>query len=78
MGGLVGLALAALLIPRRRRREARALHDRVARAREHILADGKVEGPKGAYIPHQKWKDAGTRHDTAPPKARAYDGAPWP
>jgi hypothetical protein len=76
-GGIVGAVLAAFCVPKTRRRAYREGRARVAKAREAILADGKVEGPKGDYVPHKRW-ETGTPHATKPIKARSYDGGPWP
>jgi len=78
-----GAALAAvfpIILHVRRRRARRELADRVRKARDGILADGVVSGPKGAYVAHRRW-DLGLTGRTptrGPPKARAYDGGPWP
>lgn len=76
-GGILGFITAVVVMPLRKRREAKDLSKRVAKAREQILADGKVEGPKGPYVPHKKW-NVGTPHETEPIKTRSYDGGPWP
>jgi hypothetical protein len=60
-----------------RRREKEKLHHLVEEAREKILADGKVEGPKGPYVPHKKW-NVGTPSETRPASAKSYHGGPWP
>ena len=77
-GAFFGLFLAGILIPLIRRRETRMTRDSVARAREHILAEGKVEGPTGPYVAHKEWKDAGTAHmtngETKPPRHDGYYG----
>ena len=76
-GGIAWVLAIIILIPIRRRKRARDLKERVKKAREGILADGKVEGPKGPYVPHKKW-NAGTPHATDAPKGNAYHGGPWP
>ena len=81
------LGFAVFLLPifpfilRRRKRRAQAeLKARNDKAREQILADGVVTGPKGPYVKHHPWNvgtPAGTPRD-GPPKGRSYDGGPWP
>ena len=77
VGGVVGAVLAAFCVPKHRSKAHRETRARVRKARDAILADGKVEGPKGDYVPHRKWT-VGTPHETKPIKARSYDAGPWP
>lgn len=81
---VVGTFLA-LLLPwvhrRRRHRAQRDLQEKTMAAIVQILADGKVDGPKGPYVPHRRsgvktklWPS----NETRPPKASGYHGMPWP
>lgn len=52
----------------RRKREALELEQRVHDAIDDITADGKVEGPRGPYVPHESWgtgAEAKTPHETS-------------
>jgi cell division protein FtsN len=46
------------------------------KAREKIMEDGKVDGP-GKYVPHKKWENRGTPHETTQPGSSAYNGDQW-
>ena len=78
-GFFVGALLAVILIPIIRGRDARENKKRIAKAKDRILEDGKIEGPKGPYVPHRKWKDSGTPHftdsETKPPRHGGYYGS---
>lgn len=55
-----------------RRKDREAVRQRAREAREKILADGKVEGPKGKYKPKRwarKWIDYS--YDVPPPRAQS-------
>ncbi len=83
------LICAAILIPlfpfilrRRRKRERAELHDKIAKAKSEILADGVVEGPKGPYVPHKRWgvgaqagHDPLTDHESNPVAKKGYYGS---
>lgn len=64
------------MIIRQRIEEKRERKEQSRLAREainRIMADGKVEGPKGPYVPHKRWK-AGTPSETRGLKNKArYD-----
>ena len=70
-----------MLLQRRRRvREGRELHTRIAEAEADILKDGVVSGPKGPYVPHRRWdvgSEVGTPRDGSL-RESAYHGMPWP
>ena len=53
--GVLMVILHPLLHRRSRRRAQAELQEKVRKAKEHILEDGIVEGPKGPYVPHKKW-----------------------
>lgn len=82
---ILGLTFVLIVICRtiiNRSNRAEELRERARKAREDILADGIVEGPKGDYVPHKKW-DVGigmrTPSDNTPPKSgRGYHGMPLP
>ncbi len=38
-----------------REKDKKEIHKKVAAAKMNILEDGIVEGPKGPYVPHQRW-----------------------
>jgi prepilin-type processing-associated H-X9-DG protein len=64
--GVVWLFFAMIrgfLLPRKDRQAGR---ESARQAREKILADGKVEGPKGPYVPHKSW-NAGLGTGYRPP-----------
>ena len=48
--------LVLLRLRLKRKKEKRKLHEQVERAKADILADGIVEGPKGEYVPHRRWR----------------------
>ena len=61
----------------RRRVERREREQRLRAARERILADGKVTGPKGKYVPHRPWKAGigmATPRETSPERQPGYLG----
>lgn len=60
-----------------RRRDKKELHQRVHDAIEKITADGKVEGPKGPYVPRKRHGPL-TDGSTSPPKHSGYYHNPWP
>jgi hypothetical protein len=70
------IAIAVTAAFRKRKREAEEQRRIIDKARENILADGRVDGPPGPYVPHHKWKDAGTPHatdgETKPPRKGGY------
>jgi len=77
---IILLPIFPFILRRRRRKDQQELHDKVEKARADILEDGLVEGPKGPYVRHKPWGVGivpGTPRDS-PPKARSYDGGPWP
>ncbi|MBL7114542.1 MAG: hypothetical protein ISS35_02150 [Kiritimatiellae bacterium] len=74
------LPIFPFILRRRKRRAQAELKARNDKAREAILEDGIVEGPKGPYVKHHPWNvgtPSGTPRD-GPPKARTYHGGPWP
>lgn len=82
---LVTLVFITFLIPvissirsklaerRERKQFSKKIHDAI----EKITADGKVEGPKGPYVPHRR-HGALTDHSTSPPKHGGRYHHPWP
>jgi len=73
------ISLPVVLILRgvvKRKRDRLECQKKVQEARDKILADGIIEGPKGPYVPHKKW-DVGTPHETAPAKQSVYHGDSW-
>ena len=59
------------------RAERREREERLRAARERILADGKVTGPKGRYVPHRPWKAGigmATPRETSPERQPGYLG----
>jgi hypothetical protein len=71
--GLVALMWFAIIrgvIQRRRDREA--VRQQCREAREKIMADGKIEGPKGRYRP-KRWasKWVAYRHELPAPRAQS-------
>ena len=57
------------------RSEARERALRLKKARERIMADGKVTGPKGPYVPHKtRWTGATTPSETGPERQAGYTG----
>ena len=74
---LIVLLVSAFLRAKDRRKEEN-IHDKVARAVKNITADGKVEGPKGPYVPHKPWSGVGhaplSDHETKPPSQGGYYG----
>jgi hypothetical protein len=85
LGALGVLALVIVIVVPivhhfKRKRERKELHDKIEKAKAHILEDGVVEGPKGDYVPHIPYAtttSVGTPHDTAAPKRKAYKGMEW-
>jgi len=77
---LVLLPFYPWILRRRRKRAQEKAHEEVEKARAEILEDGKVEGPKGPYVPHKPWDVGGTGKTPkdGPPRANAYHGGPWP
>ena len=68
-----------------RRKAREAVRQRVREAREKILADGKIEGPKGKYKPRRwarKWVDyansipAPSAQSKSMPRVRELPGYP--
>ena len=66
------LILAVTLEAVRRRRAHRAGPQAARDARDKIMADGKVEGPKGPYVPHEKWEAPSQKPDN--PKFKGPHG----
>ncbi len=81
---LVVMTVAILILPvlvvrsfiLRKRERGERIRD-IQKAEEALLAHGPINGPKGPYVPHEKW-DVGTPHETAPRGAKAYNGDFWP
>ena len=73
LGGIVFALIVTvlLLLARRERDKSEAERKRkIQQARESILADGVVEGPKGPYVRHKPWNigyDTRTPRETKPP-----------
>ena len=61
---------------RNNKREAAELKKKVQDAIEKIMADGRVEGPKGSYVPHER-RGAMTDGSTKPAKNPGYYHHPW-
>jgi hypothetical protein len=77
---LVLLPVFPFILRRRRRRAREVLHAKIEKAREKILEDGIVEGPKGPYVPHRSSGVKTTlypHNETGPPKSNAFHGMPW-
>jgi len=81
---LIGLVLGVFLLPivmnvkahREERRERDRTKEKVQDAIDKITADGKVEGPKGPYVPHKR-RGARTDGSTSPPQSSGYYHHPW-
>ena len=81
---LLAIIFAVFLLPavlnikanRERRREQNQMKDRVREAIDKITADGKVEGPKGPYVPRKR-RGPMTDSSTSPPKHSGYYHNPW-
>ena len=58
------------------RKDREAGRESARQAREKILADGKVEGPKGPYVPHESW-NAGLGIATPHKTKQAQHGGPY-
>jgi len=74
------LPLFPLILKRRRIREQKELHEKIVKAKEKILEDGIVEGPKGSRVRHIPWgsrRRGGSTDAAGPPKHNAYHGGPW-
>lgn len=73
-------AIFPFILRHRRRREQRELHEKIEKAREDILADGVVSGPKGPRVPHKPWGVGmtGRTPREGAPRGRSYQGGPWP
>ena len=66
---------------RRDEREERDRKRAIKAAVARITADGKVEGPKGPYVPHRRWNvglGATTPHETKPDVHGGPYGNPVP
>jgi flagellar biosynthesis/type III secretory pathway M-ring protein FliF/YscJ len=76
---IVLLPIFPFILRRRRRKEQAELHRKIEEAKEKILEDGIVEGPKGPRVPHKPWNVGGTgrTRTDGPPKGNAYHGGPW-
>ncbi|MBM4148522.1 MAG: hypothetical protein FJ224_05715 [Lentisphaerae bacterium] len=77
---LVVIAVFPFILRKRRQRARREIEERVRSAMDKILADGRVEGPKGPYVRHIPW-NAGTDASTpmhGHPRPKAYRGTEWP
>ena len=61
---------------REERRERDQTKEKVQDAIDKITADGKVEGPKGPYVPHKRGGPM-TDGTTSPPKSSGYYHHPW-
>jgi hypothetical protein len=80
---LVGLIIAVFLVPviysiksNAKDNDPEAHRKRVRDAIDKITADGKVEGPKGPYVPHKKYSRE-TDHETSGPKHGGRYNHPW-
>ena len=78
--------VAVILIPifpfilrRRDRREQQELHEKIEKAKEKILEDGIIEGPKGPRGKHIPWgsKIRSATNEAGPEKHNAFHGGPW-
>jgi flagellar biosynthesis/type III secretory pathway M-ring protein FliF/YscJ len=58
------------------RRERNEFSKKIQDAIEKITADGKIEGPKGRYVPHRR-HGALIDHSTKPPKHGGRYNHPW-
>ena len=82
--GLIALVLGVFLLPvimnirsnLEERRDRDRTKDKVQDAIDEITADGKVEGPKGPYVPHKRGGPM-TDGSTSPPKSSGYYHHPW-
>jgi len=79
--GAVFLLIFPLILRRRKRRAQQELHEKVEKAKADITEDGKIEGPKGPYVPHRRWNagagaghEALTDHQTRSPEKGGYWG----
>ncbi len=54
-GAVVGLVLAAVLLPIQRRREIRRRRAEIHAATERLKAAAPVTGPSEPFVPHKKW-----------------------
>ena len=73
--------LAAWLRVRHKRHEAERLRKKVEKAKDDILADGIIEGPKGPYVAHKPWRKGSgtvTPKQTGNRSKPGYHGTPWP
>jgi len=74
------LPVMPLIHRRRRKREQKELHKKIEEAKAKILADGKIERPKGPYVPHVPWdcgSEVGTQREGSL-RTNSYHGTQWP
>jgi len=68
--------VAVLVLKKNKARDKAVLQKTVHEAIEKITADGKIEGPKGPYIPHER-RGAMTDATTQASKHNGYYHHPW-
>ena len=66
------MAATLFVVKRQNERDETKRKQGIRQAIAKITADGVVEGPKGPYVPHQKW-NAGTEPST-PHETKGKDG----
>ena len=71
------IAAASIGAAVHRRRAARKLSAKVRKAIKDITADGVVEGPKGPYVSHRRFKTSKPRSNTRAPGGCGPYGLPW-
>lgn len=84
---VIGFAFSLLtgatlfVVKRQGEKEEAKRKQRIQQAIDKITADGKVEGPKGPYVPHRKWNaglGAATPRETKPDVHGGPYGNPVP
>jgi hypothetical protein len=76
---LVLLPVFPFILRHRRKVAQKELHKKIEEAKEKILEDGVVEGPKGPRARHIAWgsKRRSLTDGNSTPKHNAYHGGPW-